>query len=201
MEQIRRLRNEKGLSQAKLAVRADMDPATLNRLEQGKGNPNLKTLERVAEALGVEVADLLGKARRPPSREPSLFNGFEEGHNLEVSFWIECLNAQAALCEQIIGHGGYDFQTLWNLEGAALELWGSYAKTIRRLVHEWCPPNRAADLQNAEARMKAARTATREAYRTRREAEQDREIVDELEERRRLRDERHADYDHADTGA
>ena len=57
MERIRQLRNEKGLSQAKLAVMADMDPATLNRLEQGKGNPNLKTLERVAEALGVEVAD------------------------------------------------------------------------------------------------------------------------------------------------
>src|SRR5215207_2411675 len=72
MERIRQLRKAKGLSQAKLAVMADMDPATLNRLEQGKGNPNIRTLERVAGALGVEVADLLGKASAPPpSLEPS----------------------------------------------------------------------------------------------------------------------------------
>ena len=77
MERIRQLRNDKGLSQAKLAVTAGMDPATLNRLEQGKGNPNLRTLERVADALEVEVADLLGKAQRRSSPEPSLFNGLE----------------------------------------------------------------------------------------------------------------------------
>jgi transcriptional regulator with XRE-family HTH domain len=70
MERIRQLRNEKGLSQAKLAVRADMDPATLNRLEQGKGNPNLKTLERVAEALGVEVADFFPVVGKPFFKEP-----------------------------------------------------------------------------------------------------------------------------------
>jgi transcriptional regulator with XRE-family HTH domain len=44
---------------------ADMDPATLNRLERGTGNPNLKTLERVAGALGVEVADFFPKAIAP----------------------------------------------------------------------------------------------------------------------------------------
>jgi transcriptional regulator with XRE-family HTH domain len=77
VERIRQLRNEKGLSQAKLAVMADMDPATLNRLERGTGNPNLKTLARVADALGVEVADLFPKAERRSSPEPSLFNGLE----------------------------------------------------------------------------------------------------------------------------
>lgn len=65
MEQIRRLRKARGLSQAKLAVKAGMDPATLNRLEQGKGNPNLQTLERVAYALDVEVIDLFPKAQAP----------------------------------------------------------------------------------------------------------------------------------------
>ncbi|MDP9488389.1 MAG: helix-turn-helix transcriptional regulator, partial [Actinomycetota bacterium] len=37
---------------------AGMDPATLNRIEQGKGNPNLKTLEKLANALGVGIVDL-----------------------------------------------------------------------------------------------------------------------------------------------
>jgi transcriptional regulator with XRE-family HTH domain len=78
MERIRQLRTKRGLSQAKLAVMADMDPATLNRLERGTGNPNLKTLERVADALGVEVADFFPKAPGRSSLEPSLLNGLEE---------------------------------------------------------------------------------------------------------------------------
>jgi transcriptional regulator with XRE-family HTH domain len=87
MEQLKRLRTEKGLSQAKLAVMAGMDPATLNRLEQGKGNPSLRTLERVANALDVNLAELLEDANpkggRRSSREPSLFNGLEEEWRLE----------------------------------------------------------------------------------------------------------------------
>jgi transcriptional regulator with XRE-family HTH domain len=82
MERIRQLRKEQGLSQAKLAVMADMDPATLNRLERGTGNPNLKTLERVADALGVEVADFFPEAPRRSSPEPSLFNGLEDERRL-----------------------------------------------------------------------------------------------------------------------
>lgn len=59
MQRIRALRAERGLTQVRLAVAADMNPATLNRIEQGKANPNLKTLERLAEALGVGLVDLL----------------------------------------------------------------------------------------------------------------------------------------------
>ena len=65
MDRIRQLRKERGLSQVKLAVMADMDPATFNRLERGTGNPNLKTLERVADVLDVGVADLLEEAQAP----------------------------------------------------------------------------------------------------------------------------------------
>ena len=65
MDRIRQLRQQRRLSQVKLAVKADMDPATLNRLEKGKANPNLKTLERLAKALDVEVGDLFPKAQPP----------------------------------------------------------------------------------------------------------------------------------------
>ncbi len=78
MDRIRQLRKDRGLSQAKLAVMADMDPATLNRLERGTGNPNLKTLERVADALEVGVADLLPKALRRSSLEPTLNDVLED---------------------------------------------------------------------------------------------------------------------------
>jgi transcriptional regulator with XRE-family HTH domain len=78
MERIRQLRKERGLSQVKLAVMADMDPATLNRLERGTGNPNLKTLERVADALAVEVADFFPKAPGRSSPQPSLNDALED---------------------------------------------------------------------------------------------------------------------------
>jgi transcriptional regulator with XRE-family HTH domain len=63
MRRVRELREEKGVSQVGLAAAAGMDPATLNRLEMGKANPNLKTLERLADALGVEVVEFFPKAK------------------------------------------------------------------------------------------------------------------------------------------
>ena len=84
MERIRQLRKERGLSQAKLAVMSDMDPATLNRLERGTGNPNLKTLERVANALGVEVADFFPKAPRRSSPEPTFNDVLEDERREDI---------------------------------------------------------------------------------------------------------------------
>lgn len=69
MERIRKLRAERGLTQVRLAVAADMNPATLNRIEMGKANPNLKTLERLAAALGVSVPTLL-EADYPKAQPP-----------------------------------------------------------------------------------------------------------------------------------
>ncbi|MDP9480749.1 MAG: helix-turn-helix domain-containing protein [Actinomycetota bacterium] len=103
MDRIRELRNLKGVSQAKLAVTAGMDPATLNRIEQGKGNPNLKTLEKLADALGVGVVDLLepevGKADAPPSSpEPEQVS--EEERRFRVQDWEDTLESLATLYEQ-----------------------------------------------------------------------------------------------------
>jgi transcriptional regulator with XRE-family HTH domain len=188
MERIRELRKERGLSQVRLAVMADMDPATLNRLERGTGNPNLKTLERVADALGVEVADLL-----PKGSSPSLFDGLE-GLNLSAAFWIENLDAQAELVEHIVDRGDYDLETIWKLEGAAVELWGTYSKTVRGQVREWCAPAQAEALRRAETRMREARSAARKAYLELRDAETqlDPQTADEVEAKRQEREARYA---------
>jgi excisionase family DNA binding protein len=140
------------------------------------------------------------KVESPSSLEPSLFNGFEEGWNLEASYWIECLNAQADLFTQIIAHGDYDLETMWHLEGAALELWGAYSRTVRKLVREWASPGQVDPLQRAEARMRAARTATRQAYGERRDAEEDRRKVVDLDARRQLREARYTDQGYANAG-
>ncbi len=128
------------------------------------------------------------------------FPGRAEGPDLKAAFWIECLNTQADLCERIIACGGYDLETMWDLEGATIELWGAYSKTLRELVHQWCTPGQADALQRAEDRMKAARTAARRAYQGRRDAEENRQKVDDLDARRRLREARYTDQGHANAG-
>jgi transcriptional regulator with XRE-family HTH domain len=59
MEQLKRLREERGLSQVKLAARADLNPATVNQIERGARNASPGTLRKLAEALGVSLVDLI----------------------------------------------------------------------------------------------------------------------------------------------
>lgn len=77
-EHIKRARNLRGLSQEGLGEMADINPATIWGLETGRHTPRPSTLRKLAEALGLEVPDLLtghfeamtsaGKALAPASR-------------------------------------------------------------------------------------------------------------------------------------
>lgn len=57
-------RHERGLSQGDLATRASMPQQHLQRIEAGKQNITLATLDRLAEALGVDPAELLVRRGR-----------------------------------------------------------------------------------------------------------------------------------------
>ena len=52
-QRIRTLRNEQGLSQEKLALKADIDRTYLAGAEMGKRNISLKSLEKIINALDV----------------------------------------------------------------------------------------------------------------------------------------------------
>ncbi len=57
---VKRLREAKGLSQEKLARLADVANNTLIKMESGENkNPTLETLKKVAKALDVSVDDLI----------------------------------------------------------------------------------------------------------------------------------------------
>lgn len=57
---IKKLREAKGLSQEKLARLADVANNTLIKMESGENkNPTLETLKKVAKALEVSVDDLI----------------------------------------------------------------------------------------------------------------------------------------------
>lgn len=59
-DNIKKFRKKKGLSQDKLAKRADVTHTTLVKLESGANdNPTIKTLKKIADALEVKVDDLI----------------------------------------------------------------------------------------------------------------------------------------------
>lgn len=60
----RRLRELRGWSREKLAAEAELSLATIQRLEAGHF-PRVEHLLRVADALGVSVDELLGRAGSP----------------------------------------------------------------------------------------------------------------------------------------
>lgn len=57
---IKRIRNEKQMSQQTLAGLCNFEKTNMSRIERGKTNPTILTLRTISEALGVELVDLLG---------------------------------------------------------------------------------------------------------------------------------------------
>ncbi|WP_327403806.1 helix-turn-helix domain-containing protein [Streptomyces sp. NBC_01288] len=64
-EQIRHVREAHNLSQPDVCGRAGIDVATYSRIEGGRASPLLDTLIRIADAMGVELAELVRLAAAP----------------------------------------------------------------------------------------------------------------------------------------
>jgi transcriptional regulator with XRE-family HTH domain len=97
-EEVKRLRQAKGWTQEQLAVYAGSSQPTVNLLEAGKRNPSATTLEKLAQALGVEVADFFPKVLRRSSPEPSLFNGLEDDQRIAIDY-NACRAALESFCD------------------------------------------------------------------------------------------------------
>jgi transcriptional regulator with XRE-family HTH domain len=64
-EEIRRRREEQGLTGFQLAVKAGMAPSAVSQIETGKRTPSSASVVKLADALGVEVGELYPKAQVP----------------------------------------------------------------------------------------------------------------------------------------
>ena len=56
---VRRRREEQGLSQEKLATKAGVDRAFLSSIESGTRNPGVLTVAKLAKVLGVSISALM----------------------------------------------------------------------------------------------------------------------------------------------
>lgn len=57
---LRQIRRRRKMTQETLAIKADVSRAYLSRLEMGRHDPPLSLLRRLAKALRVPAAELLG---------------------------------------------------------------------------------------------------------------------------------------------
>jgi transcriptional regulator with XRE-family HTH domain len=64
---IRSLREKRELSIEALAAKADLHTVSISRIEGGKQNPTWIALANLADALGIEMADLVALATKQPA--------------------------------------------------------------------------------------------------------------------------------------
>ena len=63
---LKAIRLQKRLSVRALATRAGMSYTFASNVENGKADPSLSTLRRLAKVLGVTVSELIGEPPRQP---------------------------------------------------------------------------------------------------------------------------------------
>ena len=80
-ERLKSLREERGLTQTRLAELLVADPRVYNRWEQGVSVPHIDTVVKIADILQVNLDELLGRApvtSKPIVRNPKLMEIYHE---------------------------------------------------------------------------------------------------------------------------
>ncbi len=72
---LRRLRVEQGISQENLAVDAQVDRGYVSGIERGTFNPTIDIIERLANALAVDIAELFQEPARGAAQPRPLKSG------------------------------------------------------------------------------------------------------------------------------
>ncbi len=81
METLRHIRERAGLSQPELSGLTGVAQGTISDIELGKRKPRGRTLRKLAQALGVQVTDLLGESETLKAQPPLFRELPEEAHS------------------------------------------------------------------------------------------------------------------------
>jgi transcriptional regulator with XRE-family HTH domain len=140
MEQLKRLREARGLSQTKLAARADVNPATVNQIEGGKRTASPATLHKLAAALDVSLYELLEGEPLPKASASSQprFNGLFEEEQRSSRF-SEAIIAVAARWGEAVADPDMNDTKRFGVIDAALELSDVISERVEAEVWEAIP--------------------------------------------------------------
>ncbi|MBZ9536510.1 helix-turn-helix transcriptional regulator [Cytobacillus oceanisediminis] len=93
-EKIKIHRKKAGLTQVVLAEKANMSRSYLADLERNRYNPSLDTLTAIAEALNINVSNLLDEEEKENSFEPKLTEKDERDIQKELQKMIDGLEGK-----------------------------------------------------------------------------------------------------------
>jgi putative transcriptional regulator len=103
MQELKRIRNELGWSQQRLADESGVNKATINQVEQGKRSPSIPTLESLARAMSVEVGDFFPKVQAPLWSEDEIRAAWHSGRTIR---WADLLKSVGGMAQDL--EGRYD---------------------------------------------------------------------------------------------
>ncbi len=115
MEFVRLIRKERGWSQERTAAEAGIDRVTLVHLETGKSSPTVETLQKLAGALGVELADFFPKA------QSTLFASDDAPSGQGATTFVGGAARVLADWTEVLSNRGEEARFRWRREAA--ELW------------------------------------------------------------------------------
>ncbi|MCR4263850.1 MAG: helix-turn-helix domain-containing protein [Candidatus Roizmanbacteria bacterium] len=58
-QNLKRIRTKKGISQGDISRALNVNKSYISNIENGKSNPTLKTIAKLAKAIGVSVGELM----------------------------------------------------------------------------------------------------------------------------------------------
>ncbi len=87
---LREIRNARHLSQRQLAARLDVPRTYISKIENARAMPTLSSLQRLAEALGVNMCDMVQDARY--EREREIASMMEDPFLAEMASWASGLD-------------------------------------------------------------------------------------------------------------
>ena len=95
MEQLKKLRKERGLNQAALAKHLDISVSAYVNYELGQRQPSIENLNKIADFYGVSVDYLIGHKKSPDSKftDEDYANGVTDKARIEINTrqyeWLE----------------------------------------------------------------------------------------------------------------
>lgn len=123
-DNIKRIRKERGITQKRLGELCGIAEPNIRKYENGKQNPKLETVEKIASALGVTAFDLMGieyfDLKNPDAgRQYAEYDGFQK-YLQSMGFSIKEKQDNEDSCSYAISGNGLDL-TLSNEEYSQLQ--------------------------------------------------------------------------------
>jgi transcriptional regulator with XRE-family HTH domain len=93
MDNMRKLREARGLTQTQLAAAIGANQGTISKIERGDGNPTLDVIIRIAAALRVHPSDMFSRGTLE-ERAIAALHGLDDEHAVEAA--VTVLEAMAS---------------------------------------------------------------------------------------------------------